>query len=84
MGAFTDAAFLAGWAASFEPGEVVRVRVELPDIDWGVDDWTFDVSEDPTQPVITAAVRGFDLDFPEVARRLRDFADRLARHNLVD
>lgn len=84
MGAFTDAAFLAGWAASFEPGECVRVRVALPDIGWEVEDWAFDVSESPTEPVITATVRGFDLDFPEVARRLRDFADRLAHHDLVD
>lgn len=84
MGALTDAAFLADWAASFEPGEIVRVRVALPDIGWEVDDWAFDVSESPTEPVITATVRGFDLDFPEVARRLRALADRLAYYNLVD
>ena len=84
MGALTDAAFLADWAASFDPGEAVRVRVELPDIGWEVDDWAFDVSESPTEPVITATVRGFDLDFPDVARRLRAFADRLAYYNLVD
>ena len=84
MGALTDAAFLAEWAASFDPGERVRVRVELPDIGWEVEDWSFDVSESPTEPVITATVHGFDLDFPKVARRLRDFADRLACYNHVD
>ncbi len=83
-GAPTDAALLAEWAASFEPGDTVRVRVVLPDIGWEVDDWSFEVSEPPAQPVITATVHGFDLDFPDVARRLRSFADRLAYYNLVD
>lgn len=79
-----DAALLAEWAASFGPCERVRVRVALPDIGWEVDDWSFELSGPPEGPVITAAVRGFDLDFPDVARRLRDFADRLAYYNLVD
>jgi len=83
-GAGTDAALLAEWAASFGPGEPVRVRVALPDIGWEVDDWSFDVSAPLEGPVITATVRGFDLDFPDVARRLRAFADRLAYYNLVD
>ena len=82
-GAPTDAALLAEWAASFEPGDTVRVRVVLPDIGWEVDDWSFEVSEPPAQPVITATVHGFDFDDPDVARRLKAVVDRLANYSFV-
>lgn len=80
----TDADFLASWAGSYDPGAYVRVRVRLPDIDWEVEDWAFEVSESLDEPVITVDVHGFDLDYPDVARRLKAFADRLAYYNFVD
>lgn len=82
-GALTDAGLLASWAASLDPSAAVRVRVRLPDIDWEVDDWAFDVSGPGDDPTITATVHGFDLDFPDVAARLKAAADRLAYYNLV-
>ncbi len=79
-----EAGWLSEWLAECPPGTPVRVRVRLPDIDFEVEDWAFGVSGFPADPVIEVTVRGFDLDFPDVARRLRAFADRLARYNLVD
>ena len=39
---------------------------------------------DFAEPVIEVTVHGFDLDFPDVARRLLALAERLAHYNLVD
>jgi hypothetical protein len=79
-----DAGTVAGWAASYDADRPVRVTVRLPDIDWEVDDWAFEVTEADGEPAIVATVRGFDLDYPDPARRLRDFAERLAHYNFVD
>ena len=78
----------AGWLSErlgeCVPEAPVRVRVRFPDIDWEVDDWAFTVSESLTEPVIEVTAHGFDFDFPDVARRLKSVADRLAHYNFVD
>ena len=79
-----EAGWLSEWLGGCVPDAPVRVRVGLPDIDFEVEDWAFGVSGSPADPVIEVTVHGFDLDFPDVARRLRAFADRLAYYNLVD
>ena len=78
-----EAGWLSGWLAEWPPGAPVRVRVRLPDIGWAVEDWAFGLEGTPDGPEIVVTVHGFDLDFPDVARRLRALADHLASHNLV-
>ncbi len=79
-----EAGWLSGWLAECAPSAPVRVRVRLPDIGWEVEDWAFGVGGTRAEPVIEVTVHGFDLDFPDVARRLLALAERLAHYNLVD
>ena len=79
-----EAGWLSDWFAECPPEAPVRVRVLLPDIDFEVTSWAFGLTESPCDPEIVVTVHGFDLDFPDVARRLKALADRLAYYNFVD
>ena len=78
--AMGEAGRLSEWLGECSPGAPVCVRVRFPDIDWEVDDWAFAVSGSLDEPVIEVTVHGFDFDYPDVARRLKAVADRLANY----
>lgn len=79
-----EAGRLSEWLGECDPGAQVCVRVRFPDVDWEVDDWAFAVSGTADEPVIEVTIHGFDFDYPDVARRLKSAADRLACLNFVD
>ena len=47
-------------------------------------DWAITYPEGSGGPELDADVHGFDLDFPDVIRRLRALVDRAAYYNFVD
>ena len=75
---------LEEYLSLFDAHEEVMVRIRLPDIDFEVCDWALAYPEESDGPELDIAVRGFDLDFPDVIRRLRALVDRAACHNFVD
>ena len=75
---------LEEYLSCFDGREEVMVRIRLPDIDFEVCDWALAYPEESDGPELDIAVRGFDLDFPDVIRRLRALVDRAAYYNFVD
>jgi hypothetical protein len=75
---------LEEYLSRFDGREEVMVRIRLPDIDFEVCDWAFAYPEGSDGPELETAVHGFDLDFPDVIRRLKALVDRAAYYNFVD
>ena len=75
---------LEEYLSLFDAREEVMVRIRLPDIDFEVCDWALSYPEGPGGPELDTVVHGFDLDFPDVIRRLRALVDRAAYYNFVD
>ena len=75
---------LEEYLSLFDAHEEVMVRIRLPDIDFEVCDWALSYPEGSGGPELDTAVHGFDLDFPDVIRRLRALVDRAAYYNFVD
>ena len=75
---------LEEYLSLFDAHEEVMVRIRLPDIDFEVCDWAITYPEGSGGPELDADVHGFDLDFPDVIRRLRALVDRAAYYIFVD
>lgn len=75
---------LMEYLSRFDTREEVMVRIRLPDIDFEVCDWALAYPEGSDGPELETAVHGFDLDFPDVIRRLKALVDRAAYYNFVD
>lgn len=75
---------LVEYLSLFDAREEVMLEVRFPDLDFEVCDWAFSYPEESDCPTLLTSVHGFDLDFPDVIRRLRALVDRAAYYNFVD